>query len=42
MDVHDQHAANEAHFADDEVRFTVSWKADVFASDDAAAVHDRG
>ena len=42
MDVHDQHAANEAHFADDEVRFTVSWKADVFANADAAAIHDRG
>ena len=32
----------QAHFSDDEVRVTVSWKADVFASDDEAALHDRG
>lgn len=41
-DVHDEHAATQAHFTDDEVRFTVSWKADVFANAEAAAVHDRG
>jgi hypothetical protein len=41
-DVHDADGATQAHFGDDEVRFTVSWKADVFADAEEAEVHDRG
>jgi hypothetical protein len=41
-DVHDDDGATLAHFDDADVRITVSWKADVFASADEADVHDRG
>jgi len=41
-DVHDAGGSVQAHFGDDIVRLTVSWKADVFASADEAALHDRG
>ena len=41
-DVHDADGITQAHFTDDEVRFTVSWKADVFANAEEAEVHDRG
>lgn len=41
-DVHDADGATQAHFGDDEVRITVSWKADVFTSAEEAESHDRG
>ena len=41
-EVRDGEGARQAHFDDDEVRLTVSWKADVFASSAAALSHDRG
>lgn len=41
-DVHDAEGETVAHFDDTEVRYTVSWKADVFANADEAALHDRG
>jgi hypothetical protein len=34
--------AQQAHFDDDEVRITVSWKADVFISAAEEHSHDRG
>jgi len=41
-DVHDAEGNAQAHFGDDEVRITVSWKADVFASAAEAELHDNG
>jgi len=41
-DVHDATGAVQTHLGDDEVRITVSWKADVFADADEAEAHDRG
>jgi len=41
-DVHDADGSTRAHFTDDQVRITVSWKADVFADADEEARHDRG
>jgi len=41
-DVQDEEGAVLAHFSDAEVRFTVSWKADVFANAEEAALHDSG
>jgi hypothetical protein len=41
-DVHDADGTTQAHFGDDEVRMTVSWKADVFTSTEEAELHDRG
>jgi hypothetical protein len=41
-DVHDAGGTTQAHFTDDEVRITVSWKADVFADAGAAERHDGG
>jgi hypothetical protein len=41
-DVRDGQGAQQAHFDDDEVRITVSWKADVFTSAAEALAHDRG
>jgi hypothetical protein len=41
-DVHDAEGREQAHFDDDEVRITVSWKADVFANAAEAQLHDRG
>jgi hypothetical protein len=41
-DVRDGLGAQQIHFDDDDVRITVSWKADVFASAAAALSHDRG
>jgi hypothetical protein len=41
-DVRDPDGATRAHFSDDEVRYTVSWKADVFTDAEEAALHDRG
>jgi len=41
-DVHEADGTTQAHFGDDEVRITVSWKADVFADAEEAALHDRG
>jgi len=41
-DVKDDKGAVLAHFSDAEVRFTVSWKADVFANAEEAALHDSG
>ncbi len=41
-DVHDAHGTTQAHFDDDEVRITISWKADVFANGEEAEIHDRG
>lgn len=41
-DVVDPEGAVVVHLADDEVRITVSWKADVFADAHAAALHDAG
>jgi hypothetical protein len=41
-DIHDAKGSNQAHFGDDEVRITVSWKADVFANVAEAERHDRG
>lgn len=41
-DVHDASGATQAHFTDAEVRITTSWKADVFASADAARRADAG
>jgi hypothetical protein len=40
--VHDAAGNRQARFSDDEVRITVSWKADVFANADEAELHDRG
>lgn len=40
--VQDAQGAEQAHFADEEVRLTVSWKADVFATIAEAELHDRG
>ncbi len=41
-DVLDADGSTQAHFVDDEVRITVSWKADVFANPGEAELHDRG
>lgn len=41
-DVRDAQGAQQAHLDDDEVRITVSWKADVFTSAAAAHSHDAG
>ncbi|HEY2214841.1 MAG TPA: hypothetical protein VGH31_07280 [Acidimicrobiales bacterium] len=41
-EVHDADGVNQAHFSDDEVRITVSWKADLFANAEEAAMHDAG
>jgi hypothetical protein len=41
-DVHDADGSTQAHLTDDEVRITVSWKADVFADADEAERHDAG
>ena len=40
--VRDGDGVAQAHFTEDEVRYTVSWKADLFASAEAAEVHDSG
>jgi hypothetical protein len=40
--VHDAEGTEQARFGDDEVRITVSWKADVFANAEEAERHDRG
>jgi hypothetical protein len=40
--VRDAEGAQQAHFDDDKVRITVSWKADVFASAAEARSHDHG
>jgi hypothetical protein len=40
--VHDADGTEQARFGDDEVRITVSWKADVFADAEEAERHDRG
>jgi hypothetical protein len=34
--------AAQAHFGEDEVRYTVSWKADIFANAEEARLHDSG
>ena len=41
-DVKDEDGVVLAQFSDADVRFTVSWKADVFHSADEAALHDSG
>jgi hypothetical protein len=41
-DVHDPVGGTQAHFGDDEVPTTVSWKAQVFTYADEAEVHDPG
>ena len=41
-DVRDEDGRIQAHLSDDEVRLTVSWKADVFSNEDEAALYDRG
>ncbi len=41
-DVHAADGSTQAHFGDDEVRLTVSWKADVFPNAEEAERHDRG
>jgi len=41
-EVHGADGAGQARFDDDEVRITVSWKADLFADDAEADLHDRG
>lgn len=41
-DVSEQDGTVLAHFTDAEVRFTVSWKADVFSSAEEAALFDTG
>ncbi len=41
-DVHGGDGTVQAHFTDDEVRITVSWKADVFVNAEDAARHDQG
>lgn len=41
-DVCDATGNTQVHFADDEVRITVSWKADVFANPAEAEAHDGG
>ncbi len=41
-EVHDAAGGAQAHFSDDEVRITVSWKADIFASAEETALHDAG
>jgi hypothetical protein len=41
-DVRDGEGVQQARFDDDEVRITVSWKADVFTSAAEALSHDRG
>jgi hypothetical protein len=41
-DVHDAEGNALARFGDDEVRITVSWKADVFASATEVMLHDLG
>jgi hypothetical protein len=40
--VHDADGLAQAHFSDDEVRFTVSWKADIFTNAEEAELHDSG
>jgi hypothetical protein len=38
--VHDADGATQSHFSDDDVRITVSWKADIFANAEEAERHD--
>jgi hypothetical protein len=40
--VHDADGVTQAHFSHDEVRITVSWKADIFADSEEAELHDKG
>lgn len=40
--VHDADDVSQAHFSDEEVRLTVSWKADVFANAGETELHDSG
>jgi hypothetical protein len=40
--VHDADGVTQAHFSHDEVRITVSWKADIFANAEEAELHDGG
>jgi hypothetical protein len=38
--VHDADGVTQANFSDDEVRITISWKADIFANAEEAELHD--
>jgi hypothetical protein len=40
--VHNANGSTQAHFSHDEVRITVSWKADIFANSEEAALYDGG
>jgi hypothetical protein len=41
-EVHDADGVTQAHFSDNEVRITVSWKADIFCNSNEAEMHDAG